>query len=357
MRKIFILFIAFLCFFCKDASAQYSIDGLHIYLRSDEAWVYEYVGNSSVVVIPSEFSLNGKSYPITRICESAFCDNKSLSMITFPETLKVIEEYAFSGCDNLFSLNFPQSLTTIGDHAFEGLKYLQTLVLPNSELTLGDYAFAKCTNLTFILVPEKVKSFGKRAFYECTSINSLYGLGTTAPEFDLTTFANTDGGQLNLYYPEGYADAWAEYVYFRRFPRTAPAVCLNVISGGVYANTQSRLFATAYGYLGATIESLAWESSNPDLATVDQEGVVTGIAPGNVSIRCTATDSNGETATATCTLRILESSGVDAVNVVEDFTEEYFTLQGLPAGSDRSALAPGIYIRRQGSEVTKIIVK
>lgn len=320
--------------------------------------IIEYVGNDVVAIIPTEVEAYGTIYPITKIGVDAFSGNTTLQAVYFPEKLREIADYAFRNCKNLWMLNdLPETLTRIGDHAFEGLQNLQTLILPNSELTIGDYAFAKCTNLTFILVPEKVKSFGDFAFYECMSINSLYGLGTTAPEFCNLTFANIDEGQRNLYYPEGYADAWAEYVYFRRFPRTAPAVCLNMISGGVYVNTKYLFSATAYGYLGATIESLEWESSNPDLATVDQDGIVTAIAPGNVSILCTATDSNGETATATCTLKVLSSTGVDAVTVAERLAEEYFTLQGLPAGSDRSALAPGIYIRRQGLEVTKIVVK
>lgn len=88
-----------------------------------------------------------------------------------------------------------------------------------------------------------------------------------------------------------------------------------------------------------------------------QTGLVTATATGKTSIYSTVTDSNGETASVSCSLRVRESAGLESLTVDESVPAEYFTIQGLSEGNDRSALAPGIYIRRQGNDVTKIIVK
>lgn len=48
-------------------------------------------------------------------------------------------------------------------------------------------------------------------------------------------------------------------------------------------------------------------------------------------------------------------SGISDVEVDEDAPVEYFNLQGMPVGADN--LTPGVYIRRQGSKVAKILVR
>ena len=48
-------------------------------------------------------------------------------------------------------------------------------------------------------------------------------------------------------------------------------------------------------------------------------------------------------------------SGISDVEVDEDAPVEYFNLQGMPVSADN--LTPGVYIRRQGSKVAKILVR
>ena len=58
--------------------------------------------------------------------------------------------------------------------------------------------------------------------------------------------------------------------------------------GGTYQFTSKVLPANA------TNETLKWTSSNPKVATVDQNGKVTGISEGTVTITATATDGSGK---------------------------------------------------------------
>ena len=55
--------------------------------------------------------------------------------------------------------------------------------------------------------------------------------------------------------------------------------------------------SAAFTPANATIQSLTWQSANEKVATVDENGVVTGISKGTASIRATARDGSGKYAT------------------------------------------------------------
>ena len=52
----------------------------------------------------------------------------------------------------------------------------------------------------------------------------------------------------------------------------------------------------------ATNKNVTWSSDNPSVATVDQNGVVTAVAPGTATITATAADGSGKTAACTVTV-------------------------------------------------------
>lgn len=57
---------------------------------------------------------------ISRIADSAFLYvGESIESIKFPESLMVIGEAAFAGCESLTTVNLPEGLTTIGYDAFD----------------------------------------------------------------------------------------------------------------------------------------------------------------------------------------------------------------------------------------------
>ena len=59
----------------------------------------------------------------------------------------------------------------------------------------------------------------------------------------------------------------------------------------------------------ATNKDVTWTSSNPSAATVNQNGVVTAVAPGTAVITATAADGNGANATCTVTVSRYSSGG------------------------------------------------
>ncbi len=68
-------------------------------------------------------------------------------------------------------------------------------------------------------------------------------------------------------------------------------------------NEQSRLYATVYPYL-ATNMDFVWSSSNTDVASVDKDGLVSGISVGKAIITATATDGSG--VFAECSVEVVE---------------------------------------------------
>lgn len=320
--------------------------------------VSQYTGTDDAVVIPTSVDYKGVSYRVTKIGESVFENHTDLTDIVFPETLKEIGPSAFKGCLNLWVLNFPATLTKIGKYAFSGLVNFQTLCFPNSKLEVGDYAFENCSDLCFILIPNNVKQFDNYVFNDDMNIIAAFCPGAEGFSTRWHSFENINPDAVMyvpLYYMENY---YTLSCFPRIISRTAPAVCLNMLGTCCMSGESFNIQVHAYAYPDAEIESVEWFSKNGKIVTINQDGAVTAISPGTTDIFCIVTDNKGQSASATCTIVVEENTGIESVCAeFETIAVQFFTLQGLPAGGERSALEPGIYIRRQGKEVSKIIVK
>jgi uncharacterized protein YjdB len=82
-------------------------------------------------------------------------------------------------------------------------------------------------------------------------------------------------------------------------------IILNKTSGRVAVGETTQLVADVRPS-NATDTSVTWTSSNPAVATVDANGVVTGVAEGTAIITVT---SNQTGVTATCVITVAEVSG------------------------------------------------
>ena len=89
---------------------------------------------------------------MTTIGNSAFCDCKSLTSITIPNSVTSIGGGAFGACKSLTSITIPNSVTTIGDRAFSFCEKLISITIPSSVTSVGDDAFYYCEKLTSITI-------------------------------------------------------------------------------------------------------------------------------------------------------------------------------------------------------------
>ena len=90
---------------------------------------------------------------MTKIYGGAFYQGYC-SKIVIPDSVKMIDIMAFSGCEDLKEIVLPEGLEEIKAEAFSGCTSLESITIPASCKIIGDNAFANCTSLVSIEVAE-----------------------------------------------------------------------------------------------------------------------------------------------------------------------------------------------------------
>ena len=127
-----------------------------------------YTGNDTEVGIPTHLA----GYPVTQIGPKAFI-RAGLTSVTFPDTITVIDELAFSGNGLLENFDFPTSLQTIGDSAFYSCRKLTSIHLPSGVKTVDISAFENCDALVDVSLPEGLTYIGFGAFRGCFNLTQI----------------------------------------------------------------------------------------------------------------------------------------------------------------------------------------
>jgi hypothetical protein len=96
----------------------------------------------------------------------------NLKKVNLPNSLKVIESYAFLMCGNLTDITIPSGVTSIGDGAFEGCNFTK-INLPNSITSIGFAAFANCDSLKEITLPNSITTIEATTFGECDNLTTV----------------------------------------------------------------------------------------------------------------------------------------------------------------------------------------
>ena len=158
---------------------------------------YAFAGCKSLqqVVIPDT---------ITSIGDFAFIGCLSLQQIHLPQTVSYIGKNPFITCgkvvvtgdsvqytardDSLIDnynkifvsyfgkeriVSIPETVTSIGDYAFARCESLRQIVIPNSVTSIGKGAFLACCSLRQIVIPDSVTSIGDDAFIGCKSLRRI----------------------------------------------------------------------------------------------------------------------------------------------------------------------------------------
>ena len=141
-------------------------------LLDDDTYAVVGPGENTGNKITVESCYEGKE--VTAILSGAFMDYKALESITLPDTLVLIENEAFRGCENLAEISIPKSVSNIGDSAFSDCTALGSVSFESgSALTyIGKSAFDNCVSLGQITIPSSVEAVSENTFYGCTSLVS-----------------------------------------------------------------------------------------------------------------------------------------------------------------------------------------
>ena len=131
------------CEFCnKPASNGLSFDLGHMggYFAVSGAWSC----TDSEVLVPSTY--NG--LPVASIEHMS----GDFTRVVLPESVNVIEDFAFSGCTMLESIVLPSGLNSIGKYAFSNCTMLESITIPQGVYTIYGEAFEFCRSLKSIEV-------------------------------------------------------------------------------------------------------------------------------------------------------------------------------------------------------------
>ena len=343
---------------------------------SSKNFIFEY-GAEAIEIGSDALTPNTLSWD--RPSESMNFNTQSLEKVTIGNSVTEIPAGKFKDATKLSTLTLGNSLTAIGDEAFSRCTGLTEVILPPSVESIGASAFAGNSNLTSIIMGLNVKSIGEKAFDLCPA-QTVSITAQTPPTAADNTFSNYTG---NLYVQgkdavEAYYDADYCWFQFEGHVMIEPTA-LNVegektLTGK--AGDTFQLTATLYPE-DVTLPHIFWRSTNPDIATVDANGLVTLHADMS-DIMAMAADESSSAHSCKIIAESLyadgpvaevtvnnTSSGIDEIVTDEeisgeiDFTApvEVYNLQGVMVGRTTDNLATGFYIVRQGKNVKKIAVK
>lgn len=137
------------------------------------------------IVIPEEVD----GVKVVGIQENAFKNNKILTSLSLPSTIKYINSNAFENCENLTTINLDENITFIGSAAFKGCVALTSVALNSKIENLKDETFAGCVNLKNITLNSIIKNINEKAFENCKSLVQIV-LPETLSSVDVNAFKN-----------------------------------------------------------------------------------------------------------------------------------------------------------------------
>lgn len=228
---------------------------------------------------------------LTTIGEKAFYQTSS-SNITLPESLTEIGAYAFYACSYLNHISLPPLIETIEEGTFQG-SGLYSVDLGNVR-SIGENAF-KDSKLRSVELPTSVKIIGAGAFSDCGGLFDVKANSLTPPEIQASTFAT---GLITLYVPERAFDEYSATRYWKdcfEIKSSEEHIPVSVI----FIFTRERelkcgeTYQVPYGVYPdfASDKSLVWTSSNEASVIVDENGLLTAVAPGESVISFSTVDS------------------------------------------------------------------
>ena len=311
-----------------------------------------------------------------RPIEGMNLDVNNLKTLTIGNSVTEIPANMFKDAAKLTDLTLGNSLTAIGDEAFSGCTALTEVILPPSVETIGASAFDGNSKLTSIIMGHKVTTIGEKAYNLCPA-QTVSITAQTPPTAPDNTFSNYTGslyvqGQTaaDAYYDADYC--WYQFEGHVMIEPTEMKVEGDKTLNGKPGDT-FQLIAKLYPD-DVTLPQIFWRSTNPDIATVDANGLVTLHA--DLSEVMTMAEGDDDATARSCkiiaeslyadgpvaefTVEDVNSSVISAGNDSNDGAIDYsapyevYSINGMKVADTTDDLAPGIYIIRQGKNVEKV---
>lgn len=247
--------------------------------------------------------------------------------LILPPLTKKIGNLAFEHCDGLGGkLVLNNDLTYIGSSAFSDCNFKEELRIPEKIEKIQVAAFSH-NKFSSLFLPESITEIETSAFKN-NSLTQITCLASNPPICGNAVFRVDDnyGGDkadytIPLYVPAESIEQYRNAPTWRNFLNVRPiegeieieSISLNETEINIESTETFQLIATVLPD-NATNKTLKWISLESNIATVDENGLVTARTPGLTTI--TATTSNGLSATCKVTV-----NPVNAVSVTLNVSE------------------------------------
>ena len=195
------------------------------------------------------YSMSSLAIPnsVTSIDNQAFIGCKALTSIHIPASVTTINYSPFQDCENLATITvasdnpvydsrndcnaiietatnklkagcqttiIPNTVTIIDRYAFSYCRNLEEITIPNSVTFIDQMAFESCTSLRSVHIPNSVAAIGSWAFMECDVLSDVYSdiVDPLAINMGTYVFSGFNGGNdytgRTLHVPAGSVEAY-----------------------------------------------------------------------------------------------------------------------------------------------------
>lgn len=235
---------------------------------------------------------------VASIGEYAFEHCSNLKDFTFNDKLATIGKYAFRSCPSLNFEKISRSLTELGVGTFQYCTSLSSIDLPIGVKSLTSWVFSGCTNLKEVHLSQLMKYIGDETFENCLELDKVYVEAFTPPILYYSAFSNSYPEYITLHVPVGTEELYRSADNWKKFGNIIGDLNVDIKITGITFNeyyknifpSESFQIEPSITPINATNQVLKWTSSNNEVATVDENGFVKGISPGNAYIIAETTD-------------------------------------------------------------------
>lgn len=132
--------------------------------------------------------------------------NEKLTSFTFGPEVETIPS-TLCGYTGITSVTIPNSVRTIDNDAFTGCEKLTSVTLSNTLTEIRNRAFAGCNKLTSITLPASLQHIWIYAFLDCTGLQEIHCEAANPPSAMDNSFENVDFS-IPVYIPAGTKSAY-----------------------------------------------------------------------------------------------------------------------------------------------------
>lgn len=145
------------------------------------------------------------------------CKNTEITSVELEDGTYGVASGAFYGYYYLESVVLPESLVILDTYAFTTAIALTSITMCSNLKNINDYAFYGCTSLTRVDLPSSIEVIGISAFRNCTSLSGVLIDGSTAnsqvDNFTNATFTNVKSIGTQAFYNTAFYTSSADLVY------------------------------------------------------------------------------------------------------------------------------------------------